>query len=482
MTNDENGNDENGSNNGENNNYIKLKVGELSDRGDFGRGIVRLPSKIMKKLKLKEGDVVELKGEKKTGAVAVRSYPADAGLEIVRMDGLVRKNCGVSISEMVSIKKSEEKEAKKVTVAPLREDFGNVRVKVKGSASLGDIFKRKLVMRAVKQGDIFIPNPVVKQRGEGMREDFFGSQLDDIMKSMGFDVSATPLGGMFSFGNRKFVVVGTQPQGVVRITESTEIEFSEKAAEPMEAETISDVTYEDIGGLHEQINTVREMIELPLRHPELFEKIGIEPPKGVLMKGPPGTGKTLLAKAVANESGANFTVINGPEIMSKFYGESEANLRKFFEDAEKNAPSIIFIDEIDAIASKRSETKGEVERRVVSQLLTLMDGLKARGKVIVIAATNIASEIDPALRRPGRFDREIEIGVPDKEGRKEILDIHTRGMPVDKKVVLNRIAQVTYGYVGADLEALAKEAAMHSLRRVLPDIGALGKEEPLPEE
>jgi len=289
----------------------------------------------------------------------------------------------------------------------------------------------------------------------------------------------TPFG---SFGSEiKMVVVKTVPEGIVRISEDTEIEIKSQAVK-IEETKLPTVTYEDIGGLHEEIKKIREMIELPLKHPELFERLGIEPPKGVLLHGPPGTGKTLLAKAVANEAGAHFIYLAGPEIMSKWYGQSEENLRKVFEEAKKNAPSIIFIDEIDSLAPKREETHGEVERRVVSQLLTLMDGLESRGKVIVIAATNRVNALDPALRRPGRFDRELEIGVPNKEGRKEILEIHTRHMPLAKDVNLDELAEMTYGFVGADLEALCKEAAMHVLRRVLPEISGLEEDKEIPEE
>jgi len=284
------------------------------------------------------------------------------------------------------------------------------------------------------------------------------------------------------FGDLKFVVAETNPKSAVIITEQTEVVLNPEAIEVSDEE-VPEVTYEDIGGLEEEITKVREMIEIPLKHPEVFERLGVDAPKGVLLHGPPGTGKTLLAKAVANETNAHFILINGPEIMSKYYGQSEENLRKKFEEAEKNAPSIIFIDEVDAIASKREETRGEVERRVVAQLLTLMDGLKSRGKVVVIAATNVPNILDPALRRPGRFDRELEIGVPNKDGRLNVLKIHTRHMPLDKDVNLKEIAAVTHGFVGADLAALAKEAAMIVLRRILPELKAnKDKDEPLPKE
>jgi transitional endoplasmic reticulum ATPase len=440
-------------------NEARLKVGELTERGDFGRGIARISAKDMKKLGIGEGDVIEIEGKRKTVALAVRAYPADVGLDVVRMDGLMRRNCGASISEVVKVKKAEAKEAKNVTIAPARK---GIVIHMSG-----DLMKRNLLMRPAVTGDIIIPNPVVRSRRENFFEDFFG---------MDFEFLFTP------FGEEKFVIVSTDPKGAVRITKNTEVELLPQATEVLEEKAVPDVTYEDLGGLHEEIKLVREMIELPLKHPELFERLGIEPPKGVLLHGPPGCGKTLLAKAVANESGAKFFVINGPEIMSKFYGESEENLRKIFEQAEKSAPSIIFIDEIDAIAPKREEVRGEVEKRVVSQLLTLLDGLKSRGKIIVIGATNIPNAIDPALRRPGRLDREIEIGVPDKNGRLEILQIHTRGMPLEKDVDINKLAEVTYGYVGADITALCKEGAMHALRRVLPDVGQIKENKPLPPE
>jgi transitional endoplasmic reticulum ATPase len=445
-----------------NNGTAKLKVGELTERNDFGRGIVRFSAKDMKSINVSEGDVVELEAKRKTAAIAVRSYPVDVGLDIVRMDGLERRNCGAGIGEVVKVKKSDVKEAKSVVIAPARKGI----IIHMG----GNLLKQNLLMRPLVTGDIIIPNPVVQDRRSQstLFEQFFGVDFGDFL--------FTP------FGEEKFVVVSTEPKGVVRVTRTTDVELLPQATKPMEEEKIPEVTYEDLGGLHEEIKKVREMIELPLKHPELFERLGIEPPKGILLHGPPGTGKTLLAKAVANESGARFFVINGPEIMSKFYGESEENLRKIFEQAEKNAPSIIFIDELDAIAPKREEVKGEVEKRVVSQLLTLLDGLKNRGKIVIIGATNIPNAIDPALRRPGRFDREIELGVPNKDGRKEIIQIHTRGMPLQKNVDLTRIAEITYGYVGADLAALSKEAAMHALRRVLPDISAIKEDKPIPQE
>ncbi|MFH0949520.1 MAG: CDC48 family AAA ATPase, partial [Candidatus Aenigmatarchaeota archaeon] len=327
---------------------------------------------------------------------------------------------------------------------------------------------QNLMLRPVSTGDIIIPNPIVKNRSRSLFDDFFQSNFGDFF--------FTP------FGDEKFVIVSTDPKGIVRIAKETEVELLPQATKPLEEQKIPDVTYEDLGGMHEEIIKIREMIELPLKHPEIFERLGIEPPKGVLLHGPPGCGKTLLAKAVTNESGARFFVINGPEIMSKFYGESEENLRKIFDEAEKTAPSIVFIDEIDSIAPKREEVRGEVEKRVVSQILTLLDGLKSRGKIIVIGATNIPNSLDPALRRPGRFDREIEVGVPNTNGRKEILQIHSRGMPLSKEIDLEKIASITYGYVGADLAALCKEAAMHSLKRVLPDFEAIKEDKPISQD
>lgn len=450
-------------------NGLKLKVGELTERGDFGRGIIRINSKDMKKISINEGDVVEIEGKRKTAAIAVRAYPADAGIEVVRMDGLERRNCGAGIGEAVSIKKADAKEAKSVSIAPARK---GIIIHMDSG-----LLKQNMLMRPVVTGDIVIPNPIVQDRRRRSME----SPMFDLLKDFGFNMGEIDFPFM-PFGEEKFVIVNTNPKGVVRITRETEVELLPQSTEPLEEEKIPEVTYEDLGGVHDEIKKVREMIELPLKHPELFERLGIEPPKGILLHGPPGTGKTLLAKAVANESGARFMVINGPEIMSKFYGESEENIRKVFDQAEKNAPSIIFIDEIDAIAPKREEVKGEVEKRVVSQLLTTMDGLKARGKVIVIGATNIPNSLDPALRRPGRFDREIELGVPNKQGRKEILEIHTRGMPMDKKVDLDKIAEITYGYVGADIAALSKEAAMHALRRVLPDLGVMKEDKPIDQD
>jgi transitional endoplasmic reticulum ATPase len=427
-----------------------LKVGELTNRDEFGRGIVRIDNKKMKELGIREGDVIELDGQKKTAALAVRSYPADIGLSIIRMDGITRRNTGVGVGENIKIKKAEAKPAKRVVLAPAQK---GIILQMNP-----EMLKKNLYMRPVAKKDIITPFPVVKQRrpSQGPFDDFFGMNIEDMF--------FTPIPG-----ETKLMVVNTSPEGIVRISEDTNLELRPEAVD-IEEKAIPTITYEDIGGLHDAADKIREMVELPLRHPELFTKLGIDPPKGVLLYGPPGSGKTLLAKAVANESGASFFSIAGPEIMNKFYGQSEENLRKIFEEAEKSAPAIIFIDEIDSIAPKREEATGEVERRVVSQLLTLMDGLKSRGKVIVIAATNRQDALDPALRRGGRFDREIEIGVPDQKGRLEILQIHTRNMPLAKDVDLKKLASITYGFVGADIEALAKEAAMSALRRNLPGI------------
>jgi len=402
-------------------NEVVLRVADAKAR-DVGRGKVRIDSEVMRKLNLNVGDVVEVEGKKKTAAIVWPAYIEDQGAGIIRMDGLIRRNAGVGIGDKVIVRKAKVSPAQMIRLAP--ESFT-----ISIDHSFMNFVKRRLIDYPLVEGD-HVLIPVLGQ--------------------------AIP-----------FVVVATKPSGVVVVTESTNLIIHEKPAEEARA---ARVTYEDIGGLHEAIQKIREMVELPLKHPELFKRLGIEPPKGVLLYGPPGCGKTLLAKAVANETDAHFYAINGPEIMSKFYGESEQRLREIFEEAKKNAPSIIFIDEIDAIAPKREEVTGEVEKRVVAQLLALMDGLEARGNVIVIAATNRPNALDPALRRPGRFDREIEIGVPDKQGRLEILQIHTRNMPLAKDVDLNKLAEITHGFVGADLAALCREAAMKALRRYLPKI------------
>jgi transitional endoplasmic reticulum ATPase len=516
---------------------IVLKVSEAFQQ-DVGYGRARIDHQTRLDLDLSIGDVIELEGTKVTATSVWRAHPSDEGKRLVRIDNLTRKNAGTGLGDRVKIRRAEVKEARDITLAPLMPEGQRIEF----GMGIDVIIKKNMLRRPITKGDeIIIPGIA-----------FFGNALP-------------------------FVIVDTNPHGIVMITERTVLHVKEEAAKIAEEEGPR-VSYEDIGGLHLEIQKVREMIELPLKHPELFDRLGIDPPKGVLLHGPPGTGKTLIAKAVANESGANFYTINGPEIMSKFYGQSEENLRKVFEEAQKNAPSIVFLDEIDAIAPKRSEVHGEVERRVVSQLLTLMDGLKGRGKVIVIGATNIPDVIDPALRRPGRFDREIRIDVPDRNGRKEILMIHTRGMPINpnlmeiyvgepvneekilsaikqgikkihisdllrsvlrhkernkraeavgkylrllseeitnllpydlddsesnvsaeqqigerlamirdspedfikrisKEALLDEIADITYGFVGADLAALAREAAMNALRRYLPDIDL---EKPIP--
>ncbi len=434
---------------------IELKVAKAMPE-DAEKGIVRIDSKSMQLIGVAPGDVIEIEGTKKTVAVAAKAYPSDVGLGVIRMDGLMRRNSGSGIGEVVKVRRAEVKEAEKVVLAPAQQ---GIQVQIVGGG-----LEKSLMGRPVMKGDIISPIRS-RQVSRDPFSEFFSNAFEP----------------MFGFAGLKLMVVSTKPKGPVIITDMTEVEVSPQAVEVKELEKIPQVTYEDIGGLSKEISKVREMIELPLKHPELFEKLGIEPPKGVLLYGPPGTGKTLLAKAVANETNANFMAINGPEIMSKWYGESEKRLREVFEEAEKNAPTIIFIDEIDAIAPKREEVTGEVERRVVATLLSQMDGLKSRGKVVVIAATNRPDALDPALRRGGRFDREIEIGVPDKKGRKEVLQIHTRAMPLAKDVNLDKLAEVTYGYVGADLEALVKEAAMSALRRTLPKIN-LEEEQEIPKE
>ncbi len=400
----------------------ELVVGS-AEKLDVGKGIVRIDPDAMRKMFLNYGDIVKIKGEKITAAKALPDVIE--GSNIIRMDSILRKNSGALLGDKVSVSRAEVKEAKAITLAPMQADM-------QFSGDLSSYFKEKFSDVPIIQNNVFV----------------------------------------FEIFNRSlpFVVTKTNPRGILRIVPSTKITISPKPVSEAEISKIPDVTYEDIGGLRDEIQKIREMIEMPMKHPEVFSKLGIDPPKGVLLYGPPGTGKTLLAKALANEINAYFTSINGPEIMSKYYGESEENLRKVFEDAGENSPAIIFIDEIDAIAPKREESKGEVERRVVSQLLTLMDGLKTRGKVVVIAATNLPDTIDPALRRPGRFDREIEIGVPDVNDRKEILQVHTRGMPITQDVDIGYFASKTHGYSGADLEALCREAGMKALRRVLPDI------------
>jgi len=400
---------------------VTLRVTDALQR-DVGRGIARVDPKVMEELALTSGDALQIVGTRKTSALAWPAYQQDYGKRIIRMDGYMRRNAGVSIDDKVTIRKIEAKVAQKLTLAPTEP----LRI-VGGEEYLAQILEGRVMAR----GD-FVPINVM------------GRKID-------------------------LVVTNTTPVGdAVIVSDQTEVVIGEQVKE--QPQTGPRISYEDVGGMRPVIQKVREMIELPLRHPELFERLGVEAPKGVLLYGPPGTGKTLLARAVASETNANFYSIGGPEIMSKYYGESEERLRDVFKQAQENAPSIVFIDELDSIAPKREEVTGEVEKRVVSQLLSLMDGLQSRGKVVVIGATNRVNALDPALRRPGRFDREIEIGVPDKEGRLEIMQIHTRGMPLAEDVDLKRLAEITHGFVGADLEALAKEAAIRALRRILPEV------------
>lgn len=435
-------------------NEITLKVAEALSQRDIGQGIARLDPKTMSDLGINERDLIEITGDKKTAAIALPSQ-TDIGLGVIRIDGLVRKNSGATIGGEVTIKKAQVIEAKKVVLAPTEN---NIRVQ-------GDV-------RGLFQGKAMVQGDII------------GSQIRTRPTSMGmgFDSIFSDLMDFSPMKEIKFAVVSTKPAGIVVVGPNTEVELHESPVDVSNIEGVTnlvDVSYEDIGGLKDEVKKVREMIEIPLKRPELFDKLGIAPPKGVLMHGPPGTGKTLLAKAVASESDAHFIAINGPEIMSKYVGGSEENLREYFEEAEENAPSIIFIDELDAIAPKREDTQGETERRTVAQLLTLMDGLKSRGQVVVIGATNRPDSLDQALRRPGRFDREIEIGVPDSEEREEILEIHTRNMPLAEDVDLHKLASTTHGFVGADLESLCKEAAMRVVRRIIPEIK---NDEEIPEE
>jgi transitional endoplasmic reticulum ATPase len=398
--------------NNKNNNKVSLKVAETNPKF-VGRGMALVDPKVMEEMDLSTGDVIEISGKKKSYVLLWSGQRDDQGKKLIRIDGYTRNNIGVGIDDIVS---------EQVILAPTEE------LNIVG---LEDYLPELLEGRVVTRGDMIPLNIMGRRIG--------------------------------------FAVTSTSPTDAASLVDSN-TEFIIGSIPKAGAKGVPRVSYEDIGGLKNEVQKVREMIELPLRHPEIFDRIGIEAPKGVLLHGPPGTGKTLLAKAVANETNANFYSISGPEIMSKFYGESEERLREVFKEAEENAPSIIFIDEIDSIAPKREEVSGDVEKRVVSQLLTLMDGLQSRGKLVVIGATNRPNAIDPALRRPGRFDREIDIGIPDEQGRLDILLIHSRGMPLTEDVNLESIAKVTHGFVGADLEALSKEAAMRSLRRILPEI------------
>jgi len=401
---------------------VQVRVADAKQR-DVGHGKVRIDNATMEKLAITAGDFIEVRGKRTTVAIAWPAYAEDQAQEIARIDGLLRRNAGVALNEFITIKKAEVHDSQTIVFAPT-----DVRLSV--DDEFVSFVKRRFMDMPFIEGDMTLLS-------------IFGSSV--------------PL-----------LATRTRPHGPVKVTESTVLQVMSEPSP--EKKGLPIVTYEDVGGLRGEIQRIREMVELPLRHPELFQRLGIEPPKGIFLYGPPGCGKTLVAKAVANESDANFYVISGPEIMSKFYGESEARLREIFQKAQETAPSIIFIDEMDAIAPKREEVTGEVERRVVAQLLSLMDGMGARGNIIVIGATNRPNAIDPALRRPGRFDREIEIGVPDKMGRYEILQIHTRTMPLASDVDLHRLSDVCHGYTGADISSLCREGAMKALRRYLPEI------------
>ncbi|UGV41077.1 CDC48 family AAA ATPase [Methanococcoides orientis] len=447
---------EKGNSNGDS---IKLKVAEATQE-DVGKGIVRIDPVHREKIGIGEYGVLEIEGNRTTSALAINTNPADSGLDIIRMDGLIRANAKISIGDYVEVRKADWKEAINVSLAPVSKGMH-----ISASSNiLASVFRN----RTVSKGDFISTTHFRRSKESPARSMMLEDMFSDI-----FDLS-------FGLGEIKMQVVSTSPKGIVKITEMTELQLLPEAVELPPEQSIPTVMYEDLGGIKPAISKVREMVELPLKHPELFDRLGIEPPRGVLLHGPPGTGKTMLARAVANESDAYFVSINGPEIMSKYYGESEHQIREIFDDAEKNAPAIIFLDEIDSIAPKRAEVTGEVERRVVSQLLSLMDGLKERKNVIVIGATNRPEALDMALRRPGRFDREIVLHVPDQDGRLEIFQIHTRGMPLADDVDLKTLAETSYGFVGADIAALCREAAMSSLRKVLPQINL--EEEHIPDE
>jgi transitional endoplasmic reticulum ATPase len=409
---------------------VVLRVAKAQYQSEVGLGRARIDTQTRKELGVEQGEIIEIVGKRSTAAKVFRATQEDEGKGVIRIDGILRSNANVSMGEKVTVQKADIQPATKITIAPKLPEGKQIRFGV----GVEDLIKKGLAARPLLKGDeLIIPNIAL-------------------------------MGGWLPFK-----VLNTVPTGIVTVGDHTEFIVKTEPTEAKDA-SVTSITYDDVGGLDEELQRVREMIELPLKHPELFDRLGIDAPKGVLLYGPPGTGKTLLAKAVANEAGASFYSIQGPEIISKFYGQSEEKLREKFEEAEKNAPSILFIDEIDSIAPKREEVTGELERRVVAQLLTLMDGMSGRGQVIVIAATNREDSIDPALRRPGRFDREIEIGVPSKFGRMEILEIHTRGMPLSDGFDLDHFASMTHGFVGADLAALAREAAMKCLSRYAPDL------------
>jgi transitional endoplasmic reticulum ATPase len=422
----------------------KLQVANARPE-DSGRGLARLSREYMAAHGLQQGDVIEITGKRTTAARAVDPYAEDEGLEVIRLDGLQRVNAGVGAGEQVEIKKAKSSPAKRVVFAPAQPD-----IRLEGP---GDALKRNFIGRALVAGDV-----VATQGQQRVAPDNLPPQLQQMLAAPAFALTEIRL-----------TVVATTPKGIVHIDENTEVELQAEFTDGANHRR-ADVTYDDIGGMGDTIRQLREMVELPLRYPELFTRLGVDPPRGVLLHGPPGTGKTRLARAVANESEAEFFVINGPEIMGSAYGESEKKLREVFAEATKAAPSILFIDEIDSIAPSRDKVHGEAEKRLVAQLLTLMDGLESRTNLVVIAATNRPEAIDEALRRPGRFDREIIVGVPDEGGRREILAIHTRGMPLETKVSLRELARTTYGFVGADLSALTREAAIEAVRRIMPKL------------
>ena len=431
----------------------KVQVASLPP-ADSGRGFARLPDTLMQALGLKEGDVIEITGKRSTAARAIRPYGEDAGIDIIRLDGLQRANAGVGSGDFVEVRKAESSAATRVVFAPAQPN-----IRLQGSA---DALKRTFAGRPLVEED------TVSTTGHQR----INADMPDNIRQM---LNAPA----FALQELRLVVVQTVPKGIVHIDSKTAVDLLPEYT-PEDGQRRADVTYDDLGGMRDTIDALREMVELPLRHPELFQRLGVDPPKGVLLHGPPGTGKTLLARAVANESSARFFHIAGPEIMGSAYGESERRLREIFEQAAQAAPSIIFIDEIDSIAPKRGQVSGEAEKRLVAQLLTLLDGMEPRQNTVVIAATNRPEALDEALRRPGRFDREIVVGVPDEPGRREILDIHTRGMPLAADVNLKELARRTYGFVGADLAALTREAALEAVRRIMPKINLA--EETIPPE